>query len=97
VKVSGFLQRCRQKLCSNLSSVTYSATAAPFLDTVLVSTTKTTVLASARCSRNWSLTRGWPGISISRMVRFAFEYGKGILDELVCSEVCVGRVSLYTS
>ena len=46
---------------------TDSATAAPFLDIVDVSTIKMIALALCRCSVNWSRSRGCPGTSTTAM------------------------------
>lgn len=66
---------------------TYSATAAPFLETVLASTTNTTAFASLKWSRYWTLMRGWPGTSTAWTGCF---FGSAIRLEFVCNEACVG-------
>lgn len=67
---------------------TYSATAAPFLEIVLASTTKTTAFASLKWSLYWTLMRGCPGMSTAWMGCFTF--GSAIKLEFVCNEACVG-------
>lgn len=74
---------------------THSATAAPFLDIVLASTTNDTAFASDMYSRNWSRMRGCPGMSMTR--RILFVGGSETWAMFVCIEVCVGRVCLYSN
>ena len=73
-------------------STTHSATLAPFLLTVLASTTNATARASGRCALNWSRTRGCPGTSMMR--RGCLRLGRVAKAELVWREACVGRVCL---
>jgi len=69
-------------------SKTHSATAAPFRETVLASTTNTTTFASLNWSRYWTLIRGCPGMS--KAWTGCFTFGSVIRVEFVCNEACVG-------
>ena len=75
--------------------VTYSATRAPFLVTVLASTTNTTAFADCKCSLNVTRIRGYPGISTIFNCRFDSDVTS--TDEFAWRDVCVGRVWLYIS
>lgn len=77
-----------EKWKTEQKSKTYSATAAPFLEMVLASTTNTTAFASLKWSRYWTLIRGCPGMSTAWTGCFTF--GSVIKLEFVCNEACVG-------
>jgi len=77
--------------CMTVGMCTHSATAAPFLATVLASAVKTTPSMVGRYSLNLLRIRGCPGMSIRRIILESWR----IKPMLGCREVWLGRCSLY--
>ena len=73
---------------------THSATAGAFRETEFVSTTNPTTFASDKWSLNWSLSLGWPGMSMILIGLFDEDF---ITDTFVCIDIWVGNVWLYAS
>ena len=69
--------------------VTYSATRAPFLVTVLASTTNTTAFADCKCSLNVSRIRGCPGISTIFNCRFD--------SDVTSTDICVQGYQVHAT